>query len=304
MVRENLAILIQMSTKVLNEKANHLIASLENCQICPRNCGVNRLKNESGFCRMGRKAKVYSYSPHFGEEAPLVGTHGSGTIFLSGCNMGCVFCQNYDISQLDQGQEVEAKVLAGIMVRLQDIGCHNINFVSPTHFIPQIVEALPIARENGLVVPLVYNSGGYDSLDTIRKLDGIFDIYMPDAKYGSDEMALKYSRAPNYTQYMKTAIKEMHRQVGDLRIEDEIAIQGLIVRHLILPDGLAGTAEIVQFLSEEISKDTYLNIMAQYHPEHNACSFPELDRRITLKEYRDAVQLAVDAGLTRGLVIF
>ncbi|MCJ7443760.1 MAG: radical SAM protein [Methanotrichaceae archaeon] len=299
-----MAIFIQMSTKVLNEKANDLIASLENCQICPRNCGVNRLRNERGFCHMGRKAKVYSYSPHFGEEGQLVGTHGSGTIFLSGCNMGCVFCQNYDISQLDQGQEVEARVLAGIMVRLQDIGCPNINFVTPTHFIPQIVETLLIARENGLVVPLVYNSGGYDSLDTIRKLDGIFDIYMPDAKYGSDELALKYSQAPNYTQYMKTAIKEMHRQVGDLRIEDDIAIQGLIVRHLVLPDGLAGTAEIVRFLSEEISKDTYLNIMAQYHPEHNACSFPELDRRITLREYHDAVQLAVDAGLTRGLVIF
>jgi putative pyruvate formate lyase activating enzyme len=253
---------------------------------------------------MGRKAKVYSYAPHFGEEAPLVGIHGSGTIFLSGCNMGCVFCQNYDISQLDHGQEIEAEVMAGMMIRLQDIGCHNINFVTPTHFIPQILEALSIARENDLSVPLVYNSGGYDSAETIRMLDGIFDIYMPDAKYGSDEIALKYSKAPGYTYYMKGAIKEMHRQVGDLQIEDNVAKRGLLVRHLVLPGNLAGTAEIMRFLAEEISKDTYINVMAQYNPNYNACSFPELDRRVTLKEYRDAIQLAMNAGFSRGLAIF
>jgi len=253
---------------------------------------------------MGRKARVYSYAPHFGEEAPLVGIHGSGTIFLSGCNMRCVFCQNYDISQLDQGHEIESEVMAGMMIRLQDIGCHNINFVTPTHFIPQIMEALSIAIERGLSVPLVYNSGGYDSVETIRMLDGIFDIYMPDAKYGSDENALKYSKAPEYTYYMKGAIIEMHRQVGDLQIEDGIANRGLLVRHLVLPGNLSGTAEIMRFLAEEISRDTYINVMAQYNPDYNACSFPELDRRATLKEYRDAIQLAINAGFSRGLVIF
>ncbi|MDD1757558.1 MAG: radical SAM protein [Methanotrichaceae archaeon] len=303
-MRPPMACYKQMPSNALEDRADDLLARLESCQICPRNCGVNRLENEIGFCRVGRKAKVYSYTPHFGEEAPLVGVHGSGTIFFSGCNMGCVFCQNYDISQMSQGQEVEAKVLADMMIHLQDRGCHNINFVTPTHIVPQILEALVLARDKGLSVPLVYNSSGYDFVDTLKRLDGIFDIYMPDAKYGSDEMAMKYSKAPKYTHYMKTSIKEMHHQAGDLQIEDDMAIRGLLVRHLILPSDLAGTAEIVRFLAEEISKDTYLNIMAQYHPEYNACSYPELDRRITMKEYRDSVKLAVEAGLIRGLAIF
>jgi putative pyruvate formate lyase activating enzyme len=294
----------QMPPNALEDRADDLLAELESCKICPLSCGVNRLENETGFCHVGRKARVYSYTPHFGEEAPLVGVHGSGTIFFSGCNMGCVFCQNYEISQMNRGHEVEAKVLAGMMIHLQDLGCHNINFVTPTHIVPQILEALVLARDTGLSVPLVYNSGGYDFVDTLKRLDGIFDIYMPDAKYGSDEMAMKYSNAPKYTHYMKTSIKEMHRQTGDLQIKDDIAIRGLLIRHLILPFDLAGTAEIVRYLAEEISKDTYLNIMAQYHPEYKACSYPELDRRITMKEYSDVVKLAVDAGLIRGLVIF
>lgn len=254
---------------------------------------------------MGRHARVYSYAPHFGEEAPLVGSHGSGTIFFSGCNLACVFCQNYEISHMAEGQEVEAVGLARKMVHLQDLGCHNINFVTPSHFVPQILEALVKARDLGLTIPLVYNSGGYDRAETIRLLDGIFDIYMPDAKYGSDEKALLYSNAPHYTHYMKTSIKEMHHQVGDLTIdEDGVAAKGLLVRHLVLPDDIAGTAEVVRFLAEEISRGTYLNVMAQYRPEYNACSFPELDRRITLKEYKDAVMIAVNAGLMRGLTIY
>ncbi len=237
--------------------------------------------------------------------APLVGRHGSGTIFFSGCNLSCVFCQNYDISQIDSGLDVSAAGLAKMMVRLQDLGCHNINFVTPSHVVPQILEALVLARDDGLSVPLVYNSGGYDRAETIRLLNGIFDIYMPDAKYGRDEIAQKYSKAPNYTHYMKTALKEMHNQVGDLQIDEEgIAARGLLVRHLVLPDGLADTAEIVRFLSVEISKSTYLNVMAQYRPEYGACNYTELDRRITMTEYRDAVRLAADAGLTRGLAIY
>ena len=294
----------QMPAEVLEERAIEALARLESCQICPRSCRVDRLQDEKGFCRGERHARIYSYAPHFGEEAPLVGIRGSGTIFFSGCNMACVFCQNYEISQLDQGMKARADGLATMMIRLQDLGCHNINFVSPTHFVPQILEALVVARAKGLNVPLVYNSGGYDLVETLELLEGIFDIYMPDAKYGSDEMALKYSKASWYTHYMKTAILEMHRQVKDLVIQDSIAKRGLLVRHLVLPGDLAGTAEVVRFLAEEISRETYLNVMAQYRPEYSACDYPELDRRLTVKEYRDAVLLAARAGLTRGLTIY
>jgi putative pyruvate formate lyase activating enzyme len=295
----------RISRELLDARAREAIALLESCEICPRHCRVNRLAGKRGFCGGGRQAKVYSCSPHFGEEPPLVGRHGSGTIFLSGCNLGCLFCQNYEISHMRQGQEVPAKTLAKMMMRLQDIGCHNINFVTPSHFVPQILEALVMAVETGLTVPIVYNSGGYDRAETIRLLDGIFDIYMPDAKYGSDDMALKYSGAPRYTHYMKTSIKEMHRQVGDLVIDDDgMATRGLLVRHLVLPDGIAATKEVVRFIADEISRNTYLNVMAQYRPEYNACSAPPMDRCITRREYGDAVRLAVDAGLIRGLAIY
>jgi len=295
----------QMPLEALKARAREGLLRLESCQICPRHCQVDRLKDEKGFCRIGRLSRVASYTPHFGEEAPLVGRGGSGTIFFAGCNLSCVFCQNYDISQMDKGQDVPAEVLARMMLRLQDTGCHNINFVTPTHVVPQILEALVLAREEGLSLPLVYNSGGYDSVETLRLLDGIFDLYMPDMKYGSDELATKYSHAPRYTEYAKSAIREMHRQVGDLVMDEEgIAVRGLLVRHLVLPEELAGTAEVVLFLSQEISKNTYLNVMAQYRPEYNACSFPELDRSITLREYSEAVRLAAAAGLSRGLAIF
>jgi putative pyruvate formate lyase activating enzyme len=294
-----------LSSDDLAARAREALGRLESCEICPRRCHVNRLKDERGFCRIGRLARVYSYAPHFGEEPPLVGIHGSGTIFFSGCNLACVFCQNYEISQMDQGRDVSAEALARMMLTLQDCGCHNINFVTPSHVVPQILEALVLAREGGLEVPLVYNSGGYDSVETLWLLEGVFDIYMPDMKYGSDEKALKYSGAPGYTVHARASIREMHRQVGDLSMNDEgIAERGLLVRHLVLPASLAGTAEVARFLSEEISKETYLNVMEQYHPEYNACNYPELDRRITLKEYRDAVRLAAAVGLTRGLAIY
>lgn len=295
----------RLSTEALMERANDAIARLESCEICPRHCKVNRLKDEKGFCRIGRNARVYSYTPHFGEEPPLVGSRGSGTIFFSGCNLACVFCQNYDISQMDSGQDVSASGLARMMIRLQNLGCHNINFVTPSHVVPQILEALALAADEGLKVPLVYNSGGYDRAETIGLLDGIFDIYMPDAKYGSDEKATKYSQAPRYTHYMKTAIREMHRQVGDLLLDAEgIAIKGLLVRHLVLPNGLADSSEIVRFLSEKISRNTYLNVMAQYRPEYGACNYTEIDRRITVKEYTDVIRLAAAAGMTRGLEFY
>ncbi len=294
-----------MPQNELKERAREAVSRLESCEICPRHCRVNRLNDEKGFCRGERHARIYSYAPHFGEEPPLVGSHGSGTIFLSGCNMACVFCQNYEISQLDQGTKVRSVGLATTMIKLQDLGCHNINFVTPTHFVPQILEALNPARQMGLTVPLVYNSSGYDSVETLRLLDGIFDIYMPDMKYGSDEMALKYSNAPEYTKFAKGAILEMHRQVGDLVIDENgLAARGLLVRHLVLPEGAAGTEEVVRFLSKEVSKNTYLNVMAQYRPEHMACGYSEINRPISVQEYKEAARMAADAGLTRGLDIY
>ena len=294
----------QMPQEVLQDRARTALARLEACEICPQHCGANRLSGELGFCRTGRRARVACFAPHFGEEAPLVGCSGSGTIFFSGCNLSCVFCQNYEISQDDRGTEVNAQALADMMMDLQKKGCHNINFVTPTHVIPQILEALVLAREAGLVVPLVYNSGGYDSVETLRLLEGIFDIYMPDAKYGSDGPALLYSRAPGYTAVMKAAIREMHRQVGDLVIdEDGIARRGLLVRHLVLPEDAAAAAEVIRFLSEEISPNTYLNIMDQYRPEYHACRFPELCRPISRQEYARALLMAAEAELIRGLAM-
>jgi len=294
----------QMPPEELRERAEAALASLESCEICPRSCGVNRLEGELGYCQSGRYARVSSFTPHFGEEAPLVGTRGSGTIFMTGCNLGCVYCQNYDISHLGEGRVVSPAKLAEMMISLADGGCHNINFVTPTHFVPQILEALVEAAAMGLCLPLVYNSGGYDSVETLRLLDGIFDIYMPDAKYGSDAAAKKYSDAPDYTKIMKAAIREMHRQVGPLEVGDDgVAVRGLLVRHLILPEGLAGTSEVVRFLAEEISPETYLNVMAQYHPCFKAYNYPELSRPITLREYAEAVTIAQAAGLSRGLRI-
>jgi len=278
------------------------VESLRCCRACPRQCEVDRLSDQKGWCRTGRRAAVCSAFAHTGEERCLVGRHGSGTIFFGRCNLHCVFCQNWDISQEESGTPYKTDDLADVMLALQERGCHNINFVTPTHVVPQIMEALIPAREGGLCVPLVYNSGGYDSVDTLRLLDGIFDIYMPDAKYGEDGPAQKYSNAPGYVAIMKAALVEMHRQVGDLKLDGEgVAVRGLLVRHLVLPGGLAGTEEVVRFISREISRDTYINVMAQYRPEYNACRFPELSRPITAREY--AAALAIAAGLSRGLAM-
>ncbi len=294
----------KMPLEILEERASTALALLASCQICPRRCQVNRINDERGFCGTGRRARVASFAPHFGEEPPLSGRAGSGTIFFSGCNLSCVFCQNWDISQLDAGREVSPDELARMILALEDCGCHNINFVTPTHVVPQILEALVLAREQGLSVPLVYNSGGYDLVETLRLLDGIIDIYMPDAKYGQDGPAQKYSHAPGYTSIMKAALKEMHRQVGDLETDEEgIALRGLLVRHLVLPAGAAGTEEVVRFISQEISRNTYLNVMAQFRPEYQACRYPELDRTITGREYARALGLAASAGLVRGLAM-
>lgn len=273
---------------------------LKECKLCARECGVNRLQGEKGVCRSGSRLMVSSASRHFGEEPPLVGRHGSGTIFFTNCNLACVFCQNYELSQLGNGQEVETDELADVMLALQNMGCHNINFVSPTHYIPQILASLLIAVKNGLRVPLVHNCGGYESMAALKLLDGVFDIYMPDFKYGDNDMGEKYSNAPNYFDVASTAIAEMHRQVGDLVINSNgIAERGLLIRHLVLPDDLAGTGKVVELISG-LSKNSYVNIMAQYRPAHKASAYPELRRRISSKEFTNAISLAKKAGLSRG----
>lgn len=283
----------------LAERAAAARELLHECTVCPRECRVDRSREPNGFCGGGERALVCSAAPHFGEERPLVGRGGSGTIFFGGCNLGCVFCQNYDISHGRRGQEVSSSELANYMVGLQHQGCHNINFVTPTHFVPQILAALGPAIDDGLSVPLVYNCGGYESVTTLRLLDGVIDIYMPDAKYADGEVAKRLSGAEDYPSVMRAALTEMHRQVGDLQIgEDGLARRGLLVRHLVLPNDLAGTAEIMQFLAS-LSEDTYVNVMAQYRPCYRASEYPELSRRITREEYRRAVQAAYDAGLHR-----
>ena len=270
------------------------------CDVCAWNCPVNRLAGRMGVCRTGVRAKVSSYGPHLGEENPLRGWRGSGTIFFTRCNLRFQYCQNHDISQTDRGEEIEPEQLATIMLELQDYGCHNINFVSPSHVVPQILAGTWIAAQAGLKIPLVYNTGGYDSLEMLKLLDGIIDIYMPDMKYGDPRIARQYSRIPNYPEVNRAAVREMHRQVGDLQIDQQgLAKRGLLVRHLVLPNGLAGTPEIVQFLAQEISNNTYLNLMDQYRPDFRAHLIPELNRRLTHQEYSQAIQLAQKAGLQR-----
>jgi putative pyruvate formate lyase activating enzyme len=273
---------------------------LQECQVCPRHCAVNRLVGETGKCHTSRLAIVSSHGPHFGEETPLVGRHGSGTIFFANCNLECIFCQNHSISQLGSGNKVTNEEMAGIMLSLQVRGCHNINLVSPTHVVPQILEALEVATKMGLNLPLVYNSGGYDSLETLKLLDGIVDIYMPDMKYSDGKIAQELSGIANYPSVNRTAVKEMYRQVGDLQINTAgIAIHGLLIRHLILPNGLAGTKEIVNFIAKEISQNSYVNIMAQYHPCYKALQMPQLARPLSQQELREAIELAHKAGLKR-----
>jgi len=279
------------------EKARSLLVQ---CRLCARNCGINRLNGESGQCRTTNEAIVSSFGPHFGEESPLVGKRGSGTIFFAYCNLHCVFCQNYSISQLGEGSPVDSTELAGMMLSLQAKGCHNINLVSPTHMVLFILEALEIATSRGLQLPVVYNTGGYDSIETLQVLDGIVDIYMPDMKYSAEEVGEKLSDVKQYPRVNRSAIKEMHRQVGDLQVDESgVATRGLLIRHLVLPHGLAGTEGVVKFLAEEVSTNTYLNIMAQYRPCYHASDYPELSRPITGEELSEAVEMARQYGLNR-----
>ncbi len=284
----------------MGDKVREAYKLLESCKVCPRNCSVNRLKGGIGFCKAGLKPMVSSFHAHFGEEPPISGHSGSGTIFFTHCSLKCVFCQNYPISHLAEGKEVSVEELADMMLKLEKQGCHNINFVTPTHYMPQILDAVSVARNKGLRLPLVYNCGGYESLETLEILDGVIDVYMPDMKYSDDAVSKKYSFASDYFSVSKTAVKEMHRQVGDLAIERGIAGRGLLIRHLVMPDNIAGSEEIFDFIVKELSANTYVNIMAQYYPCHLASRFPEISRRITRREYTQALTLAKEKGLSRG----
>ncbi|MBS1259024.1 MAG: hypothetical protein MAG551_02090 [Candidatus Scalindua arabica] len=270
---------------------------MESCELCPRRCKVNRLNNEKGFCGIGTKAVVSSAGPHFGEESVLVGGGGSGTIFFAGCNLGCVFCQNYDISQLRRGNEAEIDDLTNMMLQLQERNCININFVTPTHVIPHIIESVHFARTKGLKIPTVYNCGGYESNEPLRLLAGTIDIYMPDAKYLNPDSSERYSFAQDYPEVLKTALLEMHRQVGDLEIKNGVATRGLLVRHLVMPGNLADSINIIDFLANEISNNTFVNIMNQYRPTFKAHDFPEINRPITHKEFNTVYEYAKKRGL-------
>ena len=286
----------------LERRVDDAYKLLEACRVCPRECGVNRLKDDKlGFCRSGLNPVVSSSSPHHGEEPPLSGTKGSGTIFFTNCNLRCVFCQNYPISQMGNGVERTQAELSCSMVSLQDAGCHNLNLVTPTHFVPQFLKALGLARDRGFRMPIVYNSSGYDSLETLRLLDGIVDIYLPDMRYGDDKAAMQYSAAPRYVEVNQAAVKEMYRQVGNLVTYDQgIAKKGLIIRHLVLPGGISGTDGVMKFLSEEISKDVYISLMSQYFPAYKSSEHKEISRRITSKEYETARRIMEKYGLENG----
>ena len=285
----------------LSERVEKALKILENCTLCPRNCKVDRISGERGVCASGRYARIASYGPHFGEEQPLVGKNGSGTIFFASCNLHCCFCQNFDISHYPEDcPEADARTLAGLMIELQGKGCHNINFVTPTHFVPQILEALPIAIEQGLLLPLVYNCSGYEKPETLKLLELVIDIYMPDFKFWTPGKSRKYADAPDYPEAARESLLEMHRQTGDLEIDDTgCAIKGVLVRHLVMPGMLEDTENILRFISHSVSRSTYINIMDQYRPCGRSGEHPELMRSITTEEFGRAKEYAARIGLTR-----
>lgn len=272
------------------------------CTLCVRSCQVNRTKGERGYCGAGNRLVVYSYAPHYGEEPPVSGKKGSGTIFFSHCPMGCVYCQNYQFSQKNNGKTISIKRLAEIMLELERMGCHNINLVTPTHFMPQILEGLYIAYSGGLDIPIVYNSGGYDSLHVIKLLEGIVDIYLPDMKYSSNDMAVKYSSSPDYVENNRIIVKEMFRQVGNLELVNDIAKKGIIIRLLMLPNKISGTEDTLEFIAENLGKNVYLSVMSQYYPANKALLYKELARHISSKEHNSVTKKIEGLGLKNGWV--
>lgn len=286
----------------LQRRVEQALERLHHCLVCPRNCGVDRMADRTAACKTGRYALVGSHFPHFGEEDCLRGWNGSGTIFFSLCNLRCVFCQNFDISQAGAGVETRPERLAEMMLELQAQGCHNINFVTPEHIVPQLVEALPLAVERGLRLPIVYNTSAYDSLDSLQLMSGIVDIYMPDFKFWDDRLSLRFLKAKDYPEAARRAVREMYRQVGDLKFDERgMAKRGLLVRHLVMPGDIAGSQSIMHFLAEEISADTYVNVMDQYYPAGKVSEekYAEINRRVNQAEYQRVVNLAKEAGLWR-----
>ena len=283
----------------LERRASDADALLSHCTLCPRHCGVDRERGEMGFCGGGVLARVSSVGPHFGEEAPLVGRHGSGTIFFAGCNLKCCFCQNYDISHLGHGTDVTSEEIAAMMQSLEDRGCHNINLVTPTHYIPQLLHAVHIAARRGLSLPIVFNCGGYEDVEALKLLDGVVDIYMPDFKFWNEEPARRYCDAPDYRDRAAAALAEMQAQVGDLLIRDGIALRGLLIRHLVMPGGTEDSRKVFEFIARDISKTAFVNVMGQYRPCHRADEFEEISHRPGSGELRAALEAAREAGLER-----
>lgn len=286
---------------ILQERVKAARQHLGRCILCPHVCRANRLDDEAGFCGVGRDALVSSHGPHHGEEKVLRGASGSGTVFFSGCNMRCVFCQNYEISQFRWGSATPARELAEIFLDIQRQGCHNLNLVTPSHVVSQILEALLLAIPAGFHLPIVYNTSGYDAMPSLRLLNGVIDIYMPDLKYSDSETARRYSGIPHYWEVARNALREMHRQVGDLEIENGLAKRGLLIRHLVLPSDLAGSRAALDFIASELSPDSWINIMSQYHPADKAVLMPELSRRIRSNELQEVVEYAHSIGLYRGI---
>lgn len=288
---------LNLTTSDLLQKAESAKDMMRSCRLCPRNCGIDRTKGEKGFCKTDDNLFVSSWGPHFGEERPITGMKGSGTIFFGNCNLGCIFCQNYSISHEGEGMQMSEDALADVMISLQNRGCHNVNLVTPTHQMPMILYSLIIAIDKGLTIPIVYNCGGYESLDAIKLLDGIVDIYMPDFKFSDKKISLFLAYAPDYFDRAREALIEMHRQVGDLIVKNGIAYRGILVRHLVLPDNMAGSRDVLSFISSKISPKTFVNIMEQYYPCYRARGIKGLDRRITKEEYNSVIALAKEFGL-------
>ncbi|MEJ5228630.1 MAG: radical SAM protein [Pseudothermotoga sp.] len=287
---------LEVGAYELTKRAELLYSKMKNCELCPRRCHVNRLQGEIGSCGVASLPLVVSYGPHFGEESFLVASRGSGTIFFSGCNLACVFCQNWTISQAREGEEISTEELAKIMLRVQSLGCRNLNLVTPTHQIAMIVEALAIAVRHGFTLPIVYNCGGYESVETLKLLEGVVDIYMPDIKYGDDDSAMKYSGISDYVEISTNALREMYRQVGPLKIEKGIAVRGVFVRHLVLPEDIAKTEKVFEMIAS-VSREIPVNVMSQYYPTHRAFEYKELSRRIYSSEFEKAVEMAKSFGL-------
>jgi putative pyruvate formate lyase activating enzyme len=288
---------LEIELKEIERKVNLFCEKLKRCDICGWKCNINRYSQIS-HCKSGIELKISSYGPHYGEESIISGENGSGTIFFTNCSMKCIYCQNYDISQIGNGYNISIESLSNIMLKLQEFGCHNINLVTPTHFIPQILKGIYYAIKNGLKIPFVYNCGGYENIETIKLLEGIIDIYMPDAKYGNNELAKKYSGIVDYWDKCKKALIEMKKQVGDIILnEKKVAIKGLLIRHLILPNNISSSENVLKFIRDELGENTWISLLSQYHPEYKAYLYPEINRRITFSEYNEVVELTYKLGL-------